>query len=300
MRARAALYRHIRQFFDARDVLEVDTPILAHYGVTDLHIDCIPVAHYGYLQSSPEYHMKRLLAAGSGPIWRLGKVFRDGESGRRHNPEFTLLEWYRPGFDLAALMQETVEVARLALPDHDVVTYTFRDIFANVTGLDPLVATPSQLDGYARRHGNELPDSLNREALVDWLMATEVEAAFNPHAITLVQDFPPWAAALADMKDVDGQPVANRFELYAGGYEIANGYQELRDAAEQQQRFDNDQQQRLAQGKMAPDIDPWLMAAMQKGLPFVSGVALGIERLLMAQLGVDDISKIIAFPWRNA
>lgn len=298
--ARAQLYRRIRQFFDARDVLEVDTPRLAACGVTDLHIDCVAVPGYGYLQSSPEYHMKRLLAAGVGSIWQLAHVFRDGEAGRRHNPEFTLLEWYRTSFTLDDLIDETTALLQQLLPGRKVQRLTFRQAFVDATGLDPLTASADELAAFARRHGEQLPD-LDHAGWVDWLMATCVETDLDPDALTVITDFPAWAAALAEIaEDATGTQVARRFEVYTSGVELANGYQELRNAAEQRQRFEQDQVLRKLAGKPEREIDTRLLAAMDAGLPPVSGVALGIERLLMVMLGVDDIAQVLAFPTSRA
>lgn len=294
--ARAQLYRYIRQFFDARDLLEVDTPHLAACGVTDLHIDCIAVPGYGYLQSSPEYHMKRLLAAGVGSIWQLAHVFRDGEAGRRHNPEFTLLEWYRTGFTLDDLIDETAALLQQLLPGRNVQRLTFRRAFADATGLDPLTASTDELAAFARSRGEQLPD-LDHAGWVDWLMATCVETTFDADTLTVISDFPAWAAALAEItEDATGAQVARRFEVYTGGVELANGYQELRDATEQRQRFEQDQALRKLAGKPEREMDTRLLAAMDAGLPPVSGVALGIERLLMVMLGADDIAQVLAFP----
>jgi elongation factor P--(R)-beta-lysine ligase len=293
--ARASLLRTLRAFFDARDVLEVDTPCLARHGVTDRHIQCIAVPGYGFLQSSPEYHMKRLLAAGSGPIWQISKVFRDGEAGRRHNPEFTLLEWYRPGFSLDQLIEECVALLAPLLSLASVHRYRFREVFAHHCGLDPLTAPVEALT--ARAADNGAPAGLDRAGLVDWLMATVVEPALPADALTIIDDFPGWAAALArTRRDSDGEWVAARFEIYAGGYELANGYHELVDADEQAERFEQDRRWRREQQlpDMAPDTA--LLAALQQGLPDCCGVAMGVDRLLMVQLRTDDIRTLIPFP----
>jgi elongation factor P--(R)-beta-lysine ligase len=297
--ARASLLTAIRAFFAARDVLEVETPCLARHGVTDVHIQCIEVPGYGFLQSSPEYHMKRLLAAGSGPIWQISKVFRDGESGRRHNPEFSLLEWYRPGFSLSQLIDECVALLSPLLSLNRVYRYRFRDVFAQHCDLDPLTASVQTLA--ARASENGAPAGLDRAALVDWLMATVVEPALPAQALSVIDDFPGWAAALARKhQDSDGEWVAERFEIYAGGYELANGYHELCDANEQSSRFEADRRRRRAQG--LPDMEPdsGLLSALQHGLPDCSGVAIGIDRLLMVQLGIDDIRTLISFPAGSA
>ncbi len=299
IKARAELLRTVRAFFDARNVLEVDTPQLAHYGVSDLHIQCIAVPGYGYLQSSPEYHMKRMLAAGSGPIYQVCKAFRDGEAGGRHNPEFTMLEWYRPGFALDDLVQECLNLFAKLFPVAPAQRYRFRDLFADVTQLDPLTASDQDLIACAESH--DAPHGLNKPAAVDYLMATQVEAALPAEQLSVVTDFPGWACALAQThEDKDGAIVARRFEIYYRGLELANGYQELTDAKEQRRRFEQDNIQRAQHGLTRMDADPHLLDAMQNGLPDCSGVAMGVERLLMAQLATAQISKTLGFDWSRA
>ncbi|MDF1628190.1 MAG: EF-P lysine aminoacylase EpmA [Alcanivoracaceae bacterium] len=293
--ARASLLAYVRAFFAERDILEVETPCLARHGVTDLHIQCIEVPDYGFLQSSPEYHMKRLLAAGSGAIWQISRVFRHGEAGHRHNPEFSLLEWYRPGFSLDQLIDECAALLSPLLKPVAVTRYHFRDIFHQHTGLDPLIASASELTQRAKH--NCAPDGLDKPALVDWLMATVVEPALAKDQLVVIDDFPGWAAALARKhQDHDGEWVAQRFEIYFAGYELANGYHELTDAAEQAARFQQDRQLRQQHGQRDMAADPHLLAALQHGLPDCSGVAMGLDRVLMAQLGVGDIRELLAFP----
>lgn len=295
LQARASLYRQVRDFFQARNVLEVDTPALAQHGVTDLHIDCIAVPGYGFLQSSPEYHMKRLLAAGSGSIYQINKVFRDGEAGRKHNPEFTLLEWYRTGFSLQQLIDESIALLQPLLSPASVQQFSFRDIFRRVTGLDPLTASQQALQDCAQRYST-LP-TLTKAELVDWLMACVVEPSLPENQLTVITDFPGWAAALAQTRqDSDGEMVAERFEIYAGQLELANGYHELHDATEQEKRFALDQQLRAQHDRNEMDADQHLLAALQHGLPDCSGVAIGLDRVLMAQLGAQTIAEVIAFP----
>ena len=299
IKARAELLGTVRAFFDARKVLEVDTPQLAHFGVSDPHIQCIPVPGYGYLQSSPEYHMKRLLAAGSGPIYQTCKAFRDGEAGGRHNPEFTMLEWYRPGFALKELIDECLALLAELFPDACRQHYRFRSLFLQATGLDPLTATDEALRKCAEHHG--APAGLEKTAAVDYLMATQVETTLPVDQLSVVSDFPGWAAALAQThEDSDGALVARRFEIYYRGLELANGYQELTDPQEQSRRFHQDNALRKQQGlpPMAPDTH--LLAAMNHGLPDCSGVAMGVERLLMAQQKAGRIDQVISFPWDRA
>lgn len=293
--ARARLNRRIRAFFEARGVLEVETPLLARHGVTDPHIDCIPVPGAGFLQSSPEYHMKRLLAAGSGPIYQITRAFRDGEQGPRHNREFSMLEWYRPGFDMEALIDECLALFDELLNEPDHERWRYREIFHAVTGLDPLTTSTQALERTGRTA--DAPAGLDRQALLDWLLATRVEPALPVDKLVVIHDFPPAAAALSRIEpDRDGEPVARRFEVFHGGRELANGYEELTDAAEQARRFAGDRQQRRASGRPEREEDPWLLAALEAGLPSCAGVAVGLDRLLMARLGTDDIAGVIAFP----
>lgn len=299
MRQRARLYQHIRAFFQQRDVMEVSTPVLAAHGVTDPAIQCIAVPGHGILQSSPEYHMKRLLAAGSGPIYQIGPVFRDGERGSRHNTEFTMLEWYRPGFSLAQLIDETCDLVSEPLGHPPQRRVSFRTLFRSITGHDPLSADLASLR-LAIPDGQQVPD-MDRAQLVDWLMAFVVEPTLERDTLVVVTEFPAWAAALARLQtDDQGDPVAARFEIYFNGLELANGYHELTDAAEQQARFALDQERRQALALPDARIDRYLLDALRQGLPDCAGVALGIERLLMASSGEPCIDQVMAFTGDNA
>ena len=296
LRARARLYRQIRAFFDERGVLEVQTPVLGARGVTEPHIHCIPVPDHGWLQPSPEYHMKRLLAAGSGPVYQITPVFRAGERGRRHNPEFTMLEWYRPGFRLDAMIRETLALLEPLLAPQQVRHVRFRELFREHTGLDPLTAPTRELLELVRQQEPDFAED-EHATLVEYLLSRQVEPALPPEQLTVVTDFPGWAAALAETAaDDEGTTVARRFEVYFRGLELANGYQELTDPEEQRARFEQDRALRSQRGvpDMAPDEN--LLAALEAGLPQCSGVALGIERVLMAWLGADTIEEVIAFP----
>ena len=300
LQARASLYAVIRQFFSERNVLEVDTPALAQHGVTDLHIDCIEVPNYGYLQSSPEFHMKRLLAAGSGPIYQIGKAFRDGERGTKHNPEFTMLEWYRPGFSLQDLIDECIVLLRQCLSINQTAQYHFRELFFNVVGLDPLSSDIASLRQAALAYDSHLPE-LEKPALIDWFMSCVVEPALPQHCINIVTDFPEWAAALAKKRtDARGDIVAERFEIYVNGIELANGYLELTDAQEQASRFANDNALRQQQNKKHMTPDQALINALKHGLPHCSGVAIGLDRVLLVQQQAQSLADIIAFPHDRA
>lgn len=281
---------------------------MSHYGVSDPHIDSIGVqftpdgsdsSHSMWLMSSPEYAMKRLLAAGSGDIFQIAKAFRNGEVGRRHNPEFTLLEWYRLDFDLHQLMHEVAQLIGLLLtPSLGSLQWhywSYRQAFINILDLDPHAASDEEVKSCALKHVDiALHEPTPRDIWLDLLMSHCIEPAL-PKAC-FIYDYPASQAALARLaKDEQGIQVARRFELYINGVELANGYHELTDAAEQERRFaaDNQARESLAKGSMIPDVR--LIQALQAGLPDCSGVALGIERLLMVALGATDIAKVMAF-----
>ncbi len=306
LRQRAALFARIRDFFAARNVLEVDTPLLCSSGVTDPALEPLRVergtsiARPRYLQTSPEYAMKRLLAAGSGPIFQLSRAFRDGEAGSRHNPEFTLLEWYRPGLDQHQLMAEVAELVNVCLGQRPVETLRYRDLFHQQLGIDPCRAPLVELEAVARDHLD--PGGLcgDRDLWLDLLMSHVIEPSLAGRGMVFVYDYPASQAALARIEEVDGVPVAQRFELYVDGVELANGYCELTDAAEQRARFETDNARRREHGLPEHPIDDQLIAAMEHGLPDCAGVALGVDRLLMLAAGVEDIRQVLPFDWSRA
>lgn len=287
--------------FDA-GVLEISAPVLVQAAVTDLHLDSFEAGddtwHY-FLQTSPEYALKRLLAGGSGPVYALGPVFRRGESGARHNPEFTLLEWYQPGYDLDDLMTEVASLV-VGLGLDSPVRASYGDLFEQALGVDPHRATPGSL---VELVSAQLPDvsvpallgvspRADRNTCLDLLFTRFVEPGLET---VLVYDYPASAACLAEIATSEGISVARRFELYAGGMELANGYLELRDAAELRSRFEADAEERRVAGKVAVAADERLLAALEAGLPPCAGVALGVERLLMALGGARSIDEVIAF-----
>ncbi len=240
--------------------------------------------------------MKRLLAADGGAIYQISRVFRAAENGGRHNPEFSLLEWYRPGFDLQDLIEECVDLLRLILGDVPCDHHDYRTLFEEVTGLDPMTAPQCALAQHATRQCGPLP-TLEKPALVDLLMSHCVEPALPGKRISVVHNFPGWAAALSRThQQEDGQETALRFEIYFAGLELANGYQELIDPHEQAHRFAKDR--RIRQQQNLPDMlpDERLLAALQQGLPACSGVAMGLDRLLMACHGYTHIHEVLAFP----
>lgn len=305
LQARAALLRRVRDFFFARGVLEVETPLLCAAGVTDPAIENFTLetgqslSRPRYLQSSPEYAMKRLLARGSGPIYQIAKAFRDGEAGRRHNPEFTLLEWYRPGFSLRQLMREVAELVRDCLGEQPVEYISYRALFQRELGVDPLAASAGELESLARSRLDVGMLSGDRDLWLDLLMSHAVEPRLKGRGLCFVYDYPASQAALARIVGKDGVSVARRFELYVDGLELANGYDELTDPYEQRRRFTHDNTLRRQRGQAERPLDEFLLTAMQQGLPDCCGVALGFDRLFMLAAGIDDIRRALAFHWSD-
>jgi len=300
LQLRAQLLAATRRFFAARRVLEVDTPALVRHAVTDLHIHSAQVQLPGhrtplYLHTSPEYAMKRLLAAGSGDIYQIAHVFRGDERSRQHNAEFTLIEWYRCGYSMQQLMQEVAQLAAalLGLPaEAPFEALSYQQAFQRQLQCAPLTATDAAL-------APRLADDASRDELLDWLMGSAVGPRLGADRLCFVHSYPASQAALARLDPHDPR-VALRFELYYRGLELANGFEELADAAEQRARFEADREQRRRRGLPVPDIDLALLAALAAGLPPVSGVALGFDRLLMLRSGASDISQVLAFTLERA
>lgn len=306
LRARAQLLASIRAFFAQRDVLEVETPILSTSAPSEPAIAPLPCCYQGrtlcWLNSSPEFAMKRLLAAGSGPIYQLCKVFRDGELGSLHNPEFTMLEWYRPGFSLEQLMAEVADLVRfVAGRDWPVHYLGYRALFIEHLGIDPFRAEVDDLASLASAKGIDLVDAeMDRDAWLDLLLSHCLQPLLGQDELGFLHEYPASQAALARLKDtVDGQ-VAERFELYMAGVEIANGYAELVDAAEQRRRFESDLVRRRQHQLSEPRLDENFLAALEAGLPECSGVALGVDRLLMVLQGREKLDEVLAFSFDRA
>ncbi len=304
LRLRAALLEEVRAFFRARGVLEVETPLLGRAGVTDVHLASLATRIRGrappyYLQTSPEYAMKRLLAAGSGDIFQVCKAFRDGESGRQHNPEFTLIEWYRLGFDHLALMDEVEAlITRLLAPrlKHPAERLSYRGAFERVLEIDPFEAPTALLAARAteRLGASAAAFAADREALLDLLMGALVGPALGVERISFVDAYPAAQAALARL--LPGEPVvAARFEAYVGGIELCNGFHELGSATEQRRRFENDLEARAARALPAMPIDERLLAALAAGFPDSAGVAVGFDRIVMLAADVGSIDAALSF-----
>lgn len=307
LKARAKLYRQIRQFFIERDVLEVETPILSQAGVTDVHLASVQAQRHlhgkkqtHYLQTSPEFAMKRLLASGSGAIYQICKVFRDDEHGRKHNSEFTMLEWYRPQFSLKDLMLEVTDLLNVVLAERfgevRPTVLSYKHAFIDRLDLNPLQATLQQLKDAAHRVGLNLDLGDDRLAYIDLLFSHMVEPSLGFDTPVFLTDFPPELASLAKTKlDEDGEFVAARFELYIEGLELANAYDELIDAEVLRSRFQTDNAEREKLGLYVMPIDEYLLAALPN-MSECAGIALGIDRLLMVVMNQMKLEKVITFP----
>lgn len=309
LKLRAELLARIRAFFAARGILEVDTPILSAAAATDPYLRSVATrplqgprgARSFYLHTSPELAMKRLLAAGSGSIYQLCHVFREGESGRRHNPEFTLLEWYRVDFDHHALIAEVAELVTVMLGGRaapgSVEKLTYQEAFERAAGIDPHRATGAQLRAVARERGIDV-EGLAVEDVDAWrdlLLTHLVEPRLGRGRLTFLYDYPASQAALARVRPGD-PPLASRFELYLEGVELANGFHELGDAVEQRSRFERDNAERARRGLPRVPMDERLLGALAQGLPECAGVALGVDRLVMLAIGARSLDEVIAFP----
>lgn len=311
IRHRAQLLAALRRFFSERNILEVETPLLCSSGITDPAIEPFVVAREDtgapprFLQTSPEYAMKRLLAAFGEPIYQITRAFRDGEIGSRHNPEFSLLEWYRPGFDHHALMQEVAELLLACLGERlgknpaelPCRKSSYRQLFQEHLEIDPFTASIAELERVARRHLDPGNLSGERDLWLDLLMSHVLEPQLGVGSICFVYDYPASQAALARVVEAGDVMVGQRFEVYVNGLELANGYCELTDATEQRERFAKDNSLRRERGQIERPADENLLAALVHGLPDCSGVALGLDRLLMLASGASDITQVLAFDW---
>ncbi len=293
---RARVYRQIREYFQSRQVKEVETPLLSPAGNTDPNIESLTTSDpCSYLQTSPEFAMKRLIASGSGSIYQICKAFRKGESGRRHRTEFTLLEWYRVAFDYHQLMADVVALLQQFLGGRTIVKVSYRQLFQDYLGFDPHQIKKTKLADIAHSEaGYRVDDADSKDMLLELLMSHLIEPKLAPDALTFVYDYPASQCALAQVvTDDSGNAVARRFELYSGGIELANGYQELTDWQEQQRRFIEENRKRKMKGLPVIVPDNQLINALQHGLPQCSGVALGIDRLLMLMLKADNIDLVV-------
>ena len=311
LQLRAELYATIRAFFLARAVLEVETPMLSAAGNTDPNIESFFTEFDGHvdagsrrrwLRTSPEFPLKRLLAEGLGDCYELGRVFRNGEAGRSHNPEFTMLEWYRVGIDHRMLAEEVLDLVATAMASIGRTierrTTTYRDWFRGALAIDPFLASDSELRnalGDVRIDG----EGLGRDDWLDLIVTHRLQPMLPGALALVVHDFPASQCALARVVVRDDVAVAERFECYLGGRELANGYHELNEADEQRRRFEADVARRHARGQREVAMDERLIAALP-GLPDCAGVALGVDRLLQAMLGTDDLRRALAYAFSDA
>lgn len=319
LQLRAHLLATVRRFFDEQGYFEVDTPLLSHDRAVDPHLE--PFQFEGsagplYLQTSPEFAMKRLLAAGARAIYQVGHVFRAGELGRRHNPEFTMVEWYRTGDThidqmrvvedlVAAVFHAAEKKGHSHFPRNVRVPFkrtTYRDAFLHHTGRDIMPMPPEDLANLARRRGISIPESLDpadRDGWLNLLLAELVEPRLGAEGSEFVCNYPATQAALAIIRQED-PPVAERFELYIAGIELCNGYHELTDPAELRRRIEVESQRRVAEGLSPLPVSNRLLAAMDAGLPACSGVALGFDRLVMLAAGKSSVAEVIPFGFERA
>ena len=301
---RARVLQSIRAFFAARDVLEVETPILSKSAITDPQLESFKTrfkqCEY-YLHTSPEFYMKRLLASGSGDIFQIARVFRVDEQGRNHNPEFSMLEWYRLGFDHHALMDEMEALIKHIFSERQgnisFERISYQQAFQNKLGIDPLESDAQQLERCAKDNNITIPQGMDKDdkdMWLDWLMVVSIGPSFSKSGFTFLYDYPASQAALAKLSQNDSR-IAHRFELFAGELELANGFYELTDAKEQSARFIKENKLREQRGQRAMPIDQLLLDALKAGMPDCSGVAIGLDRLLMVLSQAKHIRDVIAF-----
>ncbi len=295
LKVRAQVNAHIRSYFQIRNVIEVETPVANQYAVTDLHIDCIATDHDKFLHSSPEYAMKKLLAFHKCDIYQLCKVFRANEVGRLHHDEFTMLEWYRVEMNYKDLMKEVADLVTSLVCNYLELLETkfirYQEIFKNYVCIDVETATQADYLQVFGDHSINLNSSLTIEQYQELVLDQIIVPKLEKQRMTFVYDYPAEQAALAKLNQ---SGVAERFELYLGGVELANGFQELTDAQQQLSRFEEDNRKRLLANKKAIEIDENFLSALESGLPESAGVALGVDRLLMVMLGVEHIDDVLS------
>lgn len=307
--ARAQMLQKIRAFFLSQAVLEVETPALSQGANTDPFIESFSLDATAsntasrYLHTSPEYPMKRLLAAGSGDIYQICKVWRAAESGRKHNPEFSLLEWYRVGFSYQALMQEVSDLLHIIMThiDEPPQFFSYAQLFLDKFSINPHIPCRDQLLSCVR---SEIPslktDDLDQQSLLDALLTHCIEPSFATHCLSFVYDYPASQVALSQLKKEHGYSVAQRFEVYLGDLELGNGYQEEIDAERNRMILTQDWQTLIQRGVEPVAIDELFLSACDSGIPVSAGVAIGLDRVLMGIIGEKSIQKVINFPWDKA
>lgn len=309
LRQRAELIASIRDFFLKRGVWEVETPSMSHFPAVDLHVDSFSVKTFhdsipAYLITSPEYHMKRLLAAGSGSIYQLCKAFRCDTAGIKHNPEFTILEWYREGWDHRKLMQEIDDLLQLLLKTLPAEYLSYHDAFIRLLRVDPLLLTTDQFVALCRAQQVVPPVDLlepeaDRDERLNYLLGVFIEPELGKERPVFLIDYPASQANLAKLYQ-DRAGYAMRFEVYYQGIELGNGFCELTDSSVQKKRFEETNQARVKLGKEPLPIDSAFLAALAAGMPDCAGVAMGVDRMVMLALGMKEIDQVMAFSWSRA
>ncbi len=304
---RALMLKKARHFFDERKVLEVDCPILSAQASVDAHIDLIVALYQGskkhYMHSSPEMGMKRLLAEGIGDIYQLSHVFRDGEWSAKHNPEFMMAEWYRLNFSLEQMMEETIQFIRLFLDQLPYRIVSYREIFLQTTGIDYVTASEQDLFDYIQLQNIPFYPSIleeGKDALLNLILGSQIEPGLGQDELFVLAYYPASQAALARKRLHGTERVAERFEVYHQGVELANGFHELTDAVEQRQRFQESNAARLALGKDSLPLDENFIQALEKGLPDCCGVAVGFDRLMMLRQRQHHIAHVLTWGWEQA
>lgn len=307
LRDRALMLERARAFFKERGVLEVDCPLLTKMASVDVHIDLIPAIYNGqetrYLHSSPEYGMKRLLVEGMGDCFQLAHVFRDGEFGKKHNPEFMMAEWYRLGMDFDDFIADTLDFIRLFLGPLPSECVSYREAFEKYLQINPFAATPEELLALLAKHEIDIPTGLKEEgkdAILNLLIGVLIEPKLGKDQLTVLRYYPASQAALAKTKTIQGDLVASRFEIYYQGVELCNGYDELACAKEQRMRLEEANQGRLSFGKSPLPIDQSFLESLEKGLPSCCGVAVGFDRLMMLRHQANSLAEVIPFDWSTA
>ncbi|MBU2510255.1 elongation factor P--(R)-beta-lysine ligase [bacterium] len=303
---RSSLLTKIRTFFKNRNVLEVETPSISQYPTIDLHLESFSVntnesERLRYLITSPEYHMKRLISAGSGSIFQICKAFRCDETGRNHNPEFTILEWYRVGWDHWRLMSEIELLLDLLLNSGPADYLSYCDAFQQFLDINPLLISQEQFLSICGKHGLLPPaclesESVARDEWLNYLMGFLIEPNLGKEHPVFIYDYPATQANLARIHE-DNPSLALRFEVYYRGIELGNGFYELTDAKAQEKRFKDENQIRIRSGKEGLPIDNLFLSALEKGMPECSGVAMGVDRIIMLALGKTSIEEVITFNW---
>ncbi len=302
LRDRGNMLAAARAFFAERKILEVDCPIMSRGAAIDVNIDLVAALYAGkercYLHSSPEYGMKRLIVEGMGDIYQLSHVFRDGEVGARHNPEFMMAEWYRLGMTFTDLISETLDFIRVFVGNLPSSIISYRDAFKRYAGIDYVTATDDDLRRYLAGKGTETADE-DRDNLLNYILGITIEPQLGSEGLCALAYYPATQAALARTRYCGDEPVAERFEVYYKGVELANGYHELADPKEQRQRFIADNAQRKALGKEELPIDEAFLKALESGFPDCCGVAVGFDRLMMLRHSSKDLADVIPFAWRS-